>query len=72
MKGQGKGCEGVSPAVFGVPPNTSPPGAYSAHQHVNDLLWKNRGGVRRETRTTTGTVAPPNQFDAAPSQTQSN
>jgi hypothetical protein len=72
MKDEGKGSAGVSPVVFGVPPNTSPPGAHSTHQHVNDLLWKTERGVRRETpRTTTGTVALPNQFDAAPSQSQS-
>jgi hypothetical protein len=57
MKDEGKGSAGVSPVVFGVPPNTSPPGADSAHQHVNDLLWKTEGVCGETPRTTTVTVA---------------
>jgi hypothetical protein len=48
------GSAGVSPAVFGVPPNTSSPdthraGRRSAHQDVKDGLWKTEGecGARR-------------------------
>jgi len=54
-----RGSAGVSPAVFGVPPNTSSPDTH-------------RTGRRETRRPATGTVALPNCPAAAPSQSRSN